>query len=77
MNFETIKHEKIDGIAKMTINRPDNFNTLNNEMSYELFKIAIEFDEDKNIRTIIVTGFGRKSFCAGETYSLFKTKLNY
>ncbi len=72
MNFETIKYEKIDGIAKMTINRPDNFNTLNNEMSYELLKIAIEFDEDKNIRTIIVTGFGRKSFSLGRPILFLK-----
>ena len=50
MKLNTLKFEKIDQIAKITINRPENFNTLNNHMSNELLKgktnlISIRIDD--------------------------------
>ena len=78
MKLNTLKFEKIDQIAKITINRPENFNTLNSHMSNELLKVAISCDEDENIKAIILTGSGDKSFCAGATYFLLKTQgANY
>ena len=41
MKLNTLKFEKIDQIAKITINRPENFNTLNSHMSNELFDLDI------------------------------------
>ena len=72
MKLNTLKFEKIDQIAKITINRPENFNTLNSHMSNELLKVAISCDEDENIKAIILTGSGDKSFCAGGDLFSFK-----
>ncbi len=49
MNLETLIYEKFEGVAKITINRPKNFNSLNQTMSKELLKVAIECDEDKDL----------------------------
>tara|TARA_B100000131_G_C18123813_1_gene613922 strand:- start:2072 stop:2863 length:792 start_codon:yes stop_codon:yes gene_type:complete len=72
MNLETLIYEKFEGVAKITINRPKNFNSLNQTMSKELLKVAIECDEDKDLRAILLTGSGDKSFCAGGDLFSFK-----
>ena len=72
MNLETLIYEKIEGVAKITINRPENYNSLNHTMSRELLQVAIECDEDKEVRAILFTGSGDKSFCAGGDLISFK-----
>ena len=49
MNLETLIYEKIEGVAKITINRPENYNSLNHTMSRELLQVAIECDEDNAV----------------------------
>jgi len=65
MNDETLLVEKQDGVAVLTLNRPEVMNSFNFAMLYALKKQieAIRFDQD--IRVIIVTGSGQKAFCAG------------
>lgn len=53
-----------DGLARLTLNRPDVANTLDREMSEALFKATIECDENKSIRAVLLTGNG-KLFCGG------------
>ena len=65
MNDETLLVEKQDGVAMLTLNRPEVMNSFNFAMLYALKEQidAIRFDQD--IRVIIVTGSGQKAFCAG------------
>lgn len=53
-----------DGLARLTLNRPDAANTLDQTMAEALFKASIECDEDKSIRAVLLTGNG-KLFCGG------------
>ena len=56
----------LDGeIAVVTINRPDKLNALNEIMVEELGEVCLILEKNSEIRAVIVTGFGDKSFCSG------------
>jgi enoyl-CoA hydratase len=52
-------------IATIRVNRPEKLNALDFEMVMALERAANLADNEKNIRAIILTGAGEKSFCAG------------
>jgi enoyl-CoA hydratase/carnithine racemase len=52
------------GIARVTLNRPDRLNALNDQMQIEIADAVVQADSDPNIRVVIITGAGR-AFCAG------------
>jgi len=64
MDYSTIDVEVRDGIARITLNRPDAANGLNIPMGKDLMHAAIECDENPDIRAVILTGRG-KIFSAG------------
>ncbi len=64
MSFETLKLERVGGVARITLNRPDAANALNGQMMADLLDAAIEVDEDPSVRAVILTATG-KMFCAG------------
>jgi len=64
MPFETIRYELSGSVATITLNRPERYNALNLTLGRELFHAALEADEDRAVRCIVVTGAG-KAFCAG------------
>ena len=66
MNF--ILQEKIGGILKITLNRPDKFNSFNREMALDLINTLDSGELDKSTRSIFITGSG-KAFCAGQDLS--------
>jgi enoyl-CoA hydratase/carnithine racemase len=53
-----------DGVAEITLNRPDRMNAFTWQMGRELNEALQRFDADDDVRAIIVTGAG-KAFCAG------------
>lgn len=53
------------GIALLTINRPDSLNALNEELLKELDTAIDEVISDPSIRATVLTGAGRRAFCAG------------
>jgi enoyl-CoA hydratase len=59
--FETDEN----GIALITINRPDKLNALNSGVLEELKKAAERVESDQNIKAVILTGAGEKAFVAG------------
>lgn len=71
MNFENIITEKQDGIAVVTINRPTKLNALNRATILELHEAFKAFNEDSNVKVIIVTGSGEKAFVAGADIAEF------
>ncbi|PEZ80635.1 enoyl-CoA hydratase [Bacillus sp. AFS017274] len=59
-----ISHED-NGIALVTLNRPDAANALSTELLHCLVEGLYELRRDSNLRTVILTGAGKKAFCAG------------
>ena len=57
-------YEVKDGIATITLNRPDDMNTLGGSMLALVSKYFLDAERDRNVRAIIFTGNGR-AFCAG------------
>jgi enoyl-CoA hydratase len=69
---ETITIEKRGKVAILTINRPDKLNALNNKVHSEGVVALDELRRDDEIRVIIITGAGEKSFVAGADISEFE-----
>src|SRR5437879_2304451 len=62
--FETLLYDDADGIATLTLNRPDRLNAVNATVIRELVAAFDRADGDDGVRAVIVTGAGR-AFCAG------------
>lgn len=65
MEFKNIIFEKEDYLAILSINRPKAMNALNADTLYELEAAVKEVKDDTNIKVMIITGTGDKSFVAG------------
>src|SRR5690348_4138458 len=66
--FEQILYAVEDGVATITLNRPEKLNAFTNTMRLELIAAFDRVDEDDDVRAVIVTGAGR-AFCAGADLS--------
>jgi enoyl-CoA hydratase len=64
-SYENIILEKEDKIALITINRPQSLNALNGKTINEISSALDELASDHEVRVIILTGSGEKSFVAG------------
>jgi enoyl-CoA hydratase/carnithine racemase len=64
MAFETLLYDVADGVATITLNRPDRLNAVNTAVIHELVAAFDRADADDGVRAVIVTGAGR-AFCAG------------
>jgi 2-(1,2-epoxy-1,2-dihydrophenyl)acetyl-CoA isomerase len=64
-SFQFIKYQNENGIATITLNRPDVFNALNDEITYELQDALKAVAKDDTVRVIVLTGEG-KAFCSGQ-----------
>ena len=62
--YQTIRYEKQDQIAIVTIDRPEALNALNSTVIAELEQVVTELENDGTVRCMILTGEGR-SFVAG------------
>lgn len=68
MAFEDILLDIADGIATITLNRPDKMNAFTGRMMYEIIEALDITDADDNVKVVIFTGAGR-SYCAGADLS--------
>jgi len=68
MEYTQIRYEVADGIATITLNRPDQLNAFTGTMMNELMDALDHTDADDNVRVVVVTGAGR-GFCAGADLS--------
>lgn len=64
MAYETVILERRDGIAYLTLNRPDRANTINRQLSSDVLAALDEVAGDPETRVVILTGAGRH-FCGG------------
>jgi 2-(1,2-epoxy-1,2-dihydrophenyl)acetyl-CoA isomerase len=65
MAEKTLLIDRRDGVATLTLNRPDKLNAFNRELSGELVAALRQIAEDQDVRAILLTGSGR-AFCAGQ-----------
>ena len=75
MAYETVTLARADGVATLTLNRPDAYNALNMAMGRDLFHAVLEVDDDPAVRAVVVTGAG-KAFCAGGDVKAFADNLD-
>ena len=60
-----IQFERIDAVGKITLNRPEKYNSFVREMALALQDTLVKCESDDSIRCILITGAG-KAFCAGQ-----------
>ncbi|MGD8825354.1 MAG: 2-ketocyclohexanecarboxyl-CoA hydrolase [Myxococcales bacterium] len=65
MKYEDILYEANDGVATITINRPDKYNAFRGQTCEELIHAFNRAGWDKSIGVIVLTGAGDKAFCTG------------
>ena len=68
MNLETVLYQVRDGVATVTLNRPDAMNAWTSQLSDELSLAMGAADADDDVRAVVLTGAG-KAFCAGADLS--------
>lgn len=65
MSYDQIIVEKADGVATITLNRPQKMNAYTRHMQSEIVAAMDDIDADDDIRAVIFTGAGERAFCAG------------
>ena len=65
MSYTQINLEISDGIATLTLNRPEKMNAFTNTMMNEIIDAMDVTDADDSVRAVIFTGAGERAFCAG------------
>jgi 2-(1,2-epoxy-1,2-dihydrophenyl)acetyl-CoA isomerase len=65
MDFQFIKYEVREGVAVVTLNRPDVYNALNDGITYELQEALKAVAKEVTVRVVVLTGEG-KAFCSGQ-----------
>jgi enoyl-CoA hydratase/carnithine racemase len=74
MAFTTIRYEVTDGLATITLDRPDKLNAWTPVMGAELLQAFRDADRDRMVRAVIFTGAGR-AFCAGADMDFFAGQI--
>ena len=65
MGSEFISEERRESFAIIRLNRPEKFNALSREMIFALSEIFANLESQTDLRAIVLTGAGDRSFCAG------------
>ncbi|MCV9386454.1 1,4-dihydroxy-2-naphthoyl-CoA synthase [Reichenbachiella sp. ABR2-5] len=63
--YTDIKYEFFEGIAKITINRPEVYNAFRPETNFEMLDAMEIAREREDVRVVVLTGIGDKAFCSG------------
>jgi enoyl-CoA hydratase len=74
MTFENLLIAKRDGVAVVTVNRPDKLNALNDRTMSELDAAFADLGADDAVRGVLLTGAGEKAFVAGADISELATE---
>jgi 2-(1,2-epoxy-1,2-dihydrophenyl)acetyl-CoA isomerase len=65
MSYSSLTFELADGVAWITLNRPDALNALNPDSVKELYDVANRCAGEPALRAAVITGAGDRAFCAG------------
>ena len=73
MTYETLTYEVADGVATITLMRPDAGNSLNGQAFEEFWDVSMRCEADAAVRAVIITARGRM-FCSGGDLKDFSSK---
>ena len=79
IDYSKYKHLLVaidNGIATVTINRPEVYNAVNHQLHIELGDIWRDLDRDRSVGAIVVTGAGEKAFSAGGDLSMLEHRMS-
>ncbi len=62
--YKDILYEIAESVCTITLNRPEVYNAINENIAAELYKALVDASQDENVRAIVLTGNG-KAFCSG------------
>ena len=65
MSYDHILVDKEDGVAIITLNRPEVLNAMNRKLGTELHEAVLEMNADDEVGCIVLTGSGQRAFSAG------------
>src|SRR5215207_2957887 len=65
MDYEQLLYKASNGVATVTLNRPEQRNALSNLMLGELVDAMKRVRDDDEVRAVVLRGAGEKVFCAG------------
>jgi 2-(1,2-epoxy-1,2-dihydrophenyl)acetyl-CoA isomerase len=74
MTYETILYDVAEGVATITLNRPESYNAMNSQMYHELLDTLKQVSDDNAVRAVVLTGAG-KGFCSGADLIEMQGKL--
>ncbi|GMV52370.1 MAG: 2-(1,2-epoxy-1,2-dihydrophenyl)acetyl-CoA isomerase [Chlorobi bacterium] len=63
--MDTILYDSTDGVCTITLNRPESYNAVNEQLSTELLHALTQAETDAGVRCVVLTGAG-KAFCSGQ-----------
>jgi len=72
MQFKYIIYEKSEGIATITLNRPEALNAWSKALAKEFLSAMDDAQKDENVKVVIITGAGEKAFSAGADIKAMK-----
>ena len=64
-DYETLEVSVADGVAQVTLNRPEVLNAFDSRMQRELQQLWRSFRGNDDVRCVVLTGAGEKAFCTG------------
>ncbi len=65
MDYECIRLSKTEGVAVITLNRPDVLNAMNHQLVTELDQAITDVEDDDDVGAVIITGAGERAFSVG------------
>jgi 2-(1,2-epoxy-1,2-dihydrophenyl)acetyl-CoA isomerase len=74
--YETIKYDVKNGVAWLTLHRPDKLNAFTEQMNKEVIKALKDASKNKEVRCVVITGEGR-AFCSGEDLGSVGEETNH
>ena len=63
--FKYLEYSNSQGVGTITLNRPDVYNALNDELTFEIQDVLKQVAKDASVRVVVITGAG-KAFCSGQ-----------
>jgi enoyl-CoA hydratase len=74
MSDEDVLYDAQDGIANITINRPQKYNALNTAVVSKMRELFKQAEQDSTVRAVVLSGAGEKAFAAGADITEFQGK---
>jgi 2-(1,2-epoxy-1,2-dihydrophenyl)acetyl-CoA isomerase len=75
MTDDPLLYERDDGLAMLTLNRPEVYNAIDDALIRALLDALVDCDEDATVRAVVITGAG-KAFCSGGNLKAMKAEAD-